>query len=178
MGSRTGQVENGLDHQMRDWDPSTPSEAPHQKGTAQYTEYRVTLRADPSGQVEQGAWELGKLGALRACGWCYLWVCCGCAHLVKCPKYYARRLCGLRRPRVPPGSPSPSPSPPQEIMPPSHRGDRFTIILESSILEWVCTSTRHTSLLWPFPALPCPFRASPPAPLFLLQPVRGQPSQI
>lgn len=73
---------------------------------------------------------------------------------------------------APPPGPSWVPAPvlvlvPQEVMPPSHRASHrtatdlhSTIILESSILERVCTSTRHTSLLCPFPALfvhpPCP----------------------
>jgi hypothetical protein len=114
----------------------------------------VTLRADPSGQVEQGAWEVGSL---RACGWCYLWVC-SFGQVSQKPTYVVCVGCAA------PGSPwVPSPKI-QEVMPPSHRASHRTATdlpsssnPRSTNLEWVCTGTRHTSLL-------CIPRAPPPPP--------------
>lgn len=60
----------------------------------------VTLRADPSGQVEQGAWEVGSL---RACGWCYLWVC-SFGQVSKNPR---TSFVWVAPPPGPPGSPPP-----------------------------------------------------------------------
>ena len=114
----------------------------------------VTLRADPSGQVEQGAWEVGSL---RACGWCYLWVC---SLFGQVSKNLRTSFVWVAPPPGPPGSPPPrfKKSCRHHI---EHRIGRRPIYHSSSnprssILEWVCTGTRHTSLLCIPPGPPPP----------------------
>jgi hypothetical protein len=130
----------------------------HRTRLAQYsTENMVTLRADPSGQVEQGAWEVGSL---RACGWCYLWVC----SFGQVSKNLRTSFVWVAPPPGPPGSPPPR-AKIQEVMPPSHRASHRTatnlpFILESSILDPRVGVHRHqthvASVHPPWPPLPPP----------------------